>query len=163
VMPGPSDRAGRSHLTAAGRRLANGACLSLLVAAAAGLATMSAARGEEVVAAAEPGARDALVEAGARIYHVGILPDGEPLVATRPEGLVLEGRYAACATCHRASGMGSIEGVARDAILVPPLAGPVLFAPARFATTYLNEYHHYVPNDTWRRAMTRPAYDDAAL
>jgi mono/diheme cytochrome c family protein len=111
----------------------------------------------------EAGKAAALVEAGRRIYQLGILPDGDPLVATRPEGLVLEGRYAACATCHRASGMGSIEGIGKDAILVPPLAGPVLFAPARFATTYLNDYHHYVPNDTWRRAMTRPAYDEASL
>jgi len=150
-------------LTGAVRRLANGACLALLVANAASLATLSVARSEEAGAVAESGAPDLLVEAGRRIYQDGVLPDGEPLVATRPEGLVLEGRYAACATCHRASGMGSIEGVARDAILVPPLAGPVLFAPARFATTYLNDFHHYVPNDTWRRAMTRPAYDEASL
>jgi mono/diheme cytochrome c family protein len=164
-MPGRSDRAGRSHLTGAGRPVANAARLSVLIAAAAGLATLSAARAEEAAGEVEAAARPAaaLVEAGRRIHDDGILPNGEPLVATRPEGLVLEGRYAACVTCHRASGMGSIEGVARDAILVPPLAGPVLFAPARFATTYLNDYHHYVPNDTWRRAMTRPAYDEASL
>ena len=108
-------------------------------------------------------ADDALVETGWRIYHEGILPNGQPLVATRPEGLMLEGRYAACVTCHRRSGMGSIEGLGKAAILVPPVAGPVLFAPALFANSFLDDAHHYIPNETWRRAMTRPAYDEATL
>jgi len=102
-------------------------------------------------------------EAGRRIYEDGILPDGQPLVATRPEGLVLEGYYAACGTCHRRSGMGSVEGVLDKAILVAPVSGPVLFAPARFANSYLDTSHHYIPNATWRRAMTRPAYDEESL
>ena len=106
---------------------------------------------------------EALIDVGRRLYHAGVLPDGRPLIATRPEGLVLEGVQAACGTCHRPSGMGSVEGPSRDAILVPPVAGPVLFAPARFADTFLDDFHHDVPNDTWRRAMTRPAYDDESL
>jgi mono/diheme cytochrome c family protein len=118
-----------------------------------------------VTVAASPalGADDALVEAGRRIYAEGTLPGGEPLVATRPEGLRLEGRFAACGTCHRPSGMGSIEGLTEQAILVPPLAGPVLFAPARYANSFLDDSHHYIPNETWRRAMTRPGYDVASL
>ena len=109
------------------------------------------------------GADDALVEAGRRIYEEGILPGGEPLVATRPEGLRLEGRFAACGTCHRPSGMGSIEGLTEQAILVPPVAGPVLFVPALYANAFLDDSHHYIPNETWRRAMTRPGYDEASL
>ena len=116
-----------------------------------------------VTASPALGADDALVEAGRRIYEEGILPGGEPLVATRPEGLRLEGRFAACGTCHRPSGMGSIEGVTDQAILVPPLAGPVLFAPARYANSFLDDSHHYIPHETWRRAMTRPAYNEASL
>ena len=51
-----------------------------------------------------------LLETGRRIYEDGMLPGGEPLRAMRPEGFVLEGRHAACVTCHRRSGMGSVEG-----------------------------------------------------
>lgn len=105
----------------------------------------------------------ALVAAGERIYREGVLPDGSALVARRPEGLVLEGRFASCGTCHRKSGMGSIEGLIDSSILVPPIAGPVLFRPARFAESLLDDRHHYVPHDSWRRAMTRPAYDEASL
>ena len=60
------------------------------------------------------------------------LPDGRPMRAVRPEGFVLEGEQAACVTCHRDSGMGSVEGSIDRTILVPPVAGPLLFAPARF-------------------------------
>jgi hypothetical protein len=59
--------------------------------------------------------------------------------------------------------MGSIEGVTDKAILVPPVVGPVLFEPARYANRYLDDSHHYVPHPTWRRAMTRPAYDERTL
>ena len=104
-----------------------------------------------------------LIDAGRQIYEEGILPDGSDLVATRPEGLILPGQFAACVRCHRASGMGSVEGVVDKAILVPPVAGPVLFAPALFADSFLDEEHHYVPHPTWRRAMKRPAYDRESL
>lgn len=118
-----------------------------------------------LLAATAPARADSveLVEAGRQIYEQGILPDGAQLVATRPEGLILQGQFAACVRCHRASGMGSIEGVADKAILVPPVAGPVLFAPALYANQFLDEEHHWVPNATWRRAMKRPAYDRESL
>jgi hypothetical protein len=106
---------------------------------------------------------DALVEAGRRIYQEGVLPDGTPLRAMRPEGFALEGEHAACATCHRRSGMGSVEGSVDRTILVPPVAGPVLFEPARFHDTYLDPYHHWVPSESWGRALTRGAYDDETL
>ena len=108
-------------------------------------------------------ADDSPVDIGRRIYHEGVLPGGQPLVATRPEGLMLQGRYAACVTCHRRSGMGSVEGLGKAAILVPPVAGPVLYAPALFASSFLDDAHHYIPNETWRRAMTRPAYEEETL
>lgn len=104
-----------------------------------------------------------LGEVGRRIYDEGVLPDGSPLRASRPGGFELSGALAACATCHRRSGMGSVEGSLERAILVPPIAGPALFSPARFAGTYLNRDHHWVPNDAWARALTRSAYDEASL
>jgi hypothetical protein len=109
------------------------------------------------------GRPDALAEAGRRIYEEGVLPEGTPLRALRPEGFSLEGEDAACATCHRRSGMGSVEGSVDRTILVPPVAGPVLFEPARFHETYLDPFHHWVPSKSWSRALTRGAYDDATL
>jgi len=117
-----------------------------------------------VLAATEPAASgDPLVDAGRRIYQEGQLPDGSPVQATRPEGFVLEGPQAACVICHRESGMGSVEGSLDRTILVPPVAGPLLFAPARFSDTFLDVSHHWVPNDAWARALTRSAYDEASL
>ena len=104
-----------------------------------------------------------LAEAGRRIYQQGILPDGRPMRAVRPEGFVLEGEQAACVTCHRHSGMGSVEGSIDRTILVPPVAGPLLFVPARFHEHFLDPSHHWVPNPAWARALTRGAYDEISL
>lgn len=104
-----------------------------------------------------------LVEAGRRIYELGILPDNSPLHTKSGNGFTLSGSNAACVTCHRRSGMGDIEGQAEHTILVPPIAGSVLFKPARFANSFLDPVHHYVPNKAWARSLTRPAYDDKLL
>jgi cytochrome c553 len=112
--------------------------------------------------AGPPASGDSLA-AGYRIYEQGRLPDGDPLRATRPEGFTFEGRSAACVSCHRRSGMGSVEGLLERTVLVPPVAGIVLFAPSRFDGAFLNPAHHYLPNDAWTRALTRPAYDEASL
>jgi hypothetical protein len=106
---------------------------------------------------------DPLVDAGRRIYEQGVLPDGSPLHAIRPEGFVLEGEYAACVTCHRRSGIGDIEGSIDKTLLVPPVAGPILFAPARFHDVYLDDNHYWVPTPAWKRALTRPAYNTETL
>jgi len=63
------------------------------------------------------------IEAGRRIYQLGILRDGGPLGAVR-EGTVAYGAQAACAQCHRPSGMGNVEGD----IQAPPVTGNALFA-----------------------------------
>ena len=115
------------------------------------------------VAQAGPPASTEPLNAGYRIYEQGLLPDGTPLRATRPEGFSFEGRDAACVTCHRRSGMGSIEGLLEKTILVPPVAGALLFAPSRFDGSFLDPGHHYVPNEAWSRALTRPAYDEASF
>ena len=51
-----------------------------------------------------------LVEQGRRIYTEGIRVSGQPLQANRDGGAALSGPQAACVGCHRASGMGSVEG-----------------------------------------------------
>ena len=106
---------------------------------------------------------ESLIEIGRRIYEDGVLPGGEPLQAVRPEGFVMEGGHAACVTCHRRSGMGSIEGSIDSAILVSPVAGPVLFSPARFTGYELNSLHHYIPNAAWGRTLTRTGYNEQSF
>lgn len=64
------------------------------------------------------------VELGRRIYMEGILPSGAPLKGVRNNSIGLEGAAAACETCHRRSGMGSLEG----SIVVTPITGNYLFA-----------------------------------
>jgi cytochrome c553 len=86
----------------------------------AALLAMSAAS-----AGAEPSASSASeLEQGRRIFEEGILPSGEPLRGLRLGSIVVSGAQAACANCHRRSGMGSVEGDAQ----VPPITGRFLFA-----------------------------------
>ncbi len=66
----------------------------------------------------------ALIEQGRKIYVEGLLPGGGALKATRASGEVLRGQDAACSNCHRASGMGSVEGNLR----VAPISSRFLFA-----------------------------------
>jgi hypothetical protein len=47
---------------------------------------------------------------GARLYLEGLRADGSPLQARGVNGILREGRDAACAACHRRSGYGSAEG-----------------------------------------------------
>ncbi|MDD1621972.1 MAG: ABC transporter substrate-binding protein [Methylococcaceae bacterium] len=78
-----------------------------------------------LAAYAEPSAADSLeVELGRRIYREGILPSGSPLKGLRLGSIEVEGAAAACETCHRSSGMGSLEGN----IVAPPITGRFLFA-----------------------------------
>jgi hypothetical protein len=76
------------------------------------------------VLAEPPAAIDAEVELGRRIYMDGVLASGSPLQGKRGESDQLEGAAAACETCHRRSGMGSLEGN----IVVTPITGRFLFA-----------------------------------
>lgn len=115
------------------------------------------------VVAAAAGADASLIENGRRIYQEGVLPDGSLLRAQRPEGFVMEGEHAACVVCHRRSGMGSVEGNVDTTVLVPPVAGPVLFAPSRYATIPFDPAHHYIPTDAWLRILTRSAYDESSF
>lgn len=122
------------------RRAAFGIVAALLLASAATAADL-----------------DPLVETGRRIYVDGILPDGTPLKAIRFDGVsTVAGAEAACVNCHRPSGYGSIEG----RILVPPVAGAVLFAPGVFAPAAGGRS---APVRAIERFRTRSAYDEQKL
>lgn len=79
--------------------------------------------GEATLCAAPTALDDpAVVAAGERLYLEGLTRSGAPLRGGRAEGAVIEGQDAACAGCHRHSGLGSFEG----AIRVPPIAWRLL-------------------------------------
>lgn len=55
----------------------------------------------------------------ASLYREGRLQDGRVLRGLRDSGQSVEGAAAACAACHRRSGLGSAEG----RLVVPPITG----------------------------------------
>ncbi len=83
-----------------------------LIAALAALLAAAAAFGQ--------GASTAAAE---RLFRQGLLPSGAPLVGERDNGIRVEGAAAACAGCHRRSGLGTAEGF----IAIPPITGQYLF------------------------------------
>lgn len=65
-----------------------------------------------------------VVSDGKRIYRDGMLPSGKLLRGSVQSGVELSGSDAACAKCHRRSGLGGGEG--QNAIR--PIAGRLLFS-----------------------------------
>ncbi|MGZ3439881.1 MAG: c-type cytochrome [Polyangia bacterium] len=106
-----------------------------------------------VVGLGAPRARAASANAGELIYRQGILPSGRTLHGDREGGVGVDGVGAACATCHRRSGLGSWEGQS----VVPPIIGRYLFRPGARNVEDVNLPHvqGYVPR--------RDAYSDATL
>lgn len=62
---------------------------------------------------------------GQDIFRLGTLLNGTALRGEREAGASVVGMAAACATCHRRSGLGSVEGH----IAVPPIIGKYLLRP----------------------------------
>lgn len=58
-----------------------------------------------------------------KLYREGILPSGQLLHGDRDIGVPVDGAEAACANCHRRSGLGTLEG----RILIPPITAKYLF------------------------------------
>jgi hypothetical protein len=88
------------------------------------------AAGAAVVLLGWSGAVSAMAQSEAeRIYRDGILPSGQALRGVREGGVPIEGRAAACANCHRRSGIGVNEG----RITIPPIAGKYLLRPGERA------------------------------
>jgi len=94
---------------------------------------------------------------GERIYREGLLASGEPLRGERVGAQSLQGREAACVQCHRRSGLGMVEGK----IVIPPIAGRLLFAPGRRIapdSPAHGDATHLPPTP-----LNRGAYDQASL
>lgn len=65
-----------------------------------------------------------VIEQGRRLYAEGRRATGEPLVGQRLDGQVrISGAAAACALCHRRSGLGAVEGPNQ----ISPITGRYLF------------------------------------
>ena len=62
------------------------------------------------------------VALGRQIYLEGRLPDGQPLRGSR-DGTLVSGPEVACVSCHRRSGLGTVEGN----VGIPPITGRALF------------------------------------
>ena len=62
---------------------------------------------------------------GEAIFRQGVLPSGQPLMATRESGMHTEGAASACVNCHRRSGLGTKSGLTT----IPPITGRYLFHP----------------------------------
>ncbi len=80
-------------------------------------------------AGASEGSRsaDGQVAAGERLYREGITVKGNPVHAVSQNDVPVSGQQAACATCHRPSGLGSSEG----GFYAPPINAPLLYAPRK--------------------------------
>jgi hypothetical protein len=63
--------------------------------------------------------------AGESIYVRGMLATGEPVRGERASAPGVQGAGAACANCHRRSGLGEMEG----RVLVPPVTARYLYRP----------------------------------
>ena len=76
-----------------------------------------------------------LVALGRRIYVDGLRADGRPVVGERLDGQVrISGAAAACALCHRRSGLGAVEGPNQ----ISPITGRYLFDQDRRAVANMH-------------------------
>jgi cytochrome oxidase Cu insertion factor (SCO1/SenC/PrrC family) len=101
---------------------------------------------------------------GRRLYREGVLASGEPLRGVLQGDVPVSGAPLACATCHRRSGRGGVEG----GVHVPPVTGRALFAargpdgPDLFRQLFQEE----LAPRSWSRVRDsrwRPPYDDETL
>jgi hypothetical protein len=106
-----------------------------------------------LLAPAGAGAHPTGPDAGERIFRQGVLPSGRPLRGEREAGVRVEGEAAACASCHRRSGLGSWEGQT----VIPPIIGRYLFRAGARNVEDPTAPHvlGYIPN--------RAAYTEASL
>jgi hypothetical protein len=103
------------------------------------------------------------IDAGRAIYQEGRLPAGGLLAGISAAGVRLEGSAAACANCHRRSGMGGNEGGRR----VRSIAAPDLFGSTGIDRPRApgDARGRGAPGIQWQAArhLARRPYDDASL
>ncbi len=135
------------------RRAAGMVAIRAVAAVAALCAALPALAGpDDAAVAPDP----LLVEQGRRLFMDGVLPSGASLRAERVGNAPLVGKVAACAACHRRSGMGAVEG---DTI-IPPISGQALHAGKALRERVI------VTMDPRRGRswnQSHPPYDDASL
>jgi cytochrome c553 len=124
----------------------------LLVGALFGLAQPGAAQPLNAAAPPQTPEQQVLIATGQRIYREAIDSTGQPIKAMGPAGVVLDGRDAACVTCHRRSGYGTSEGKYN----VRPITGLALFQEQTLA-------EHAPRIKAQLGTRQRPAYTDALL
>ncbi len=101
---------------------------------------------------------------GRRLYRDGVSEDGREIEVSLGGGGALKGRAAACASCHRASGAGSVEG----GLYLPPITARALFSdePPRRIDLYQELFQEELEFETWarlRQRSPRPAYTEETL
>jgi len=110
-----------------------------------------------LVAAGDP-------ERGRRLYRDGVAPAGRTVDGVLQGSIAVSGPVFTCASCHRRSGFGGVEGT----VFVPPVTAPALFAerplagPWRFRELFREE----LEPSHWSRlrdAPWRAPYTEASL
>ena len=116
------------------------------------VATLLAVAAAAVPTGSHAGTSPADIEVGRRIYMEGLLPGGEPLQGRRWDNVAVSGAQAACALCHRASGMGAVEGD----IPASPVTGHALFGGDKVVA-------NMDPRSGKAFNQAHDVYDDASL
>jgi ABC-type branched-subunit amino acid transport system substrate-binding protein/cytochrome c553 len=117
-------------------------CVSSPAAAADGQTTVAGLPAQEAL------------RLGEAMYQKGVLPSGKPVKAVVQGDIEVTGKMTTCASCHRRSGLGSLEG----GVFTPPTNGPKLYAslhgPLDIPGSGMKRYTFKNP---------RPAYSDDSL
>jgi hypothetical protein len=104
------------------------------------------------------------IDIGRRIYEEGLLPDGKAVQGARWDNVVVSGGQAACALCHRSSGMGNVEGDMQ----APPVTGNALFGTGDKVIATMdprsgkafNQAHEAYTEETLARALRTGLHGD---
>ena len=106
--------------------------------------------------AAETADLETSIAIGKAIYRDGKLPDGSALSGRIVNDVELSADKAACANCHKRSGLGSNEG----ATFAPPVSGDILFTDFRLKAHRLSRDPGTGTSDLDRPAYTRESLFD---
>ena len=93
------------------------------------------------------------LDVGRQIYEKGILPNGQLLAGVRAGDQQVVGQEAACANCHRPSGMGGLEG----STFMPPITVDFLFRPEKHALAVTD------PSQPMGLTISDHSYSDSGL
>ena len=137
-----------------------------------------AADGQALVAGHPP---EEALRLGEAMFLQGVLPSGKPMKAVVRGGFEMTGKMVACSSCHRRSGMGTLEeevvmpppalgmsidpNADADAMAMrftPPISGAKLYAPTRGAEDIPGSAMKHLML-SMSQTLVRPAYTDQSL